>query len=55
MYNKHNVKHMITSVTTNNTQDKFDLCHKYLQNYGFKDLNDIRNKYNPIVEYIKEL
>jgi hypothetical protein len=55
MYNKYSVKHMITSINTNNIQEKFDLCNKYLQNHGFKDLNDIRVKYNPVVEYIKHL
>ena len=36
------------------TQEKFDLCYKYLQKYGFHDLNDIRCKYTPIIEYITE-
>lgn len=53
-YNKYNMKHMIPSSNTNVTQEKFNLCCKYLQSYGFKDLTDIRNKYNPIIEYIKE-
>ena len=55
MYNKYSMKHMISSSNTDITQEKFDLCDKYLQNYGFKDLNDIKGKYNPIIEYITEL
>jgi hypothetical protein len=55
MYNKYTVKHMISSTNTDITHEKFDLCYKYLQKYGFKDLNDIRQKYNPIIEYVKEL
>jgi hypothetical protein len=55
IYNKYSMKHMISSTNTDITQQKFDLCYKYLQKYGFHDLNDIRCKYKPIIEYIKEL
>ena len=55
MCNKYSMNHMISSTNTNATPEKFDLCYKYLQKYGFKNLDDIRQKYNPIIEYIKEL
>ena len=55
MYNKYSMNHMISSINTDITEEKFDLCNKYLQNYGFKDLNDIKGKYNPIIEYITDL
>lgn len=55
MCNKYSMKHMIDS---NNTIEllsiKFNLCNIFLQQYGFNDLNDIRNKYNPIIKYIIE-
>lgn len=56
MYNKYSMNHMILSNTSQILlHEKLDLCNKYLQNYGFKDLNDIKGKYNPIIEYITEL
>jgi hypothetical protein len=54
MCNKYSMKHMISSINTNTTQDKFNLCYKYLQSYGFKDLDDIRYKYGPIIKHITE-
>ena len=54
MCNKYSMKHMISSTNTNITQEKFNLCYKYLQSYGFKDLDDIRNNYGPIVKHITE-
>jgi hypothetical protein len=55
MCNKYSMKHMIDSNnTTELLSEKFNLCDKFLRKYGFNDLNDIRNKYNPIIKYIIE-
>jgi hypothetical protein len=55
MCNKYSMKHMIPSSNTKELLlEKFDLCNNFLHKYGFCDLNDIRNKYKPIIKYIIE-
>jgi hypothetical protein len=46
---KFSVKHMILNKEFTNSEDKFKKCNEYLNKFHFKNLEDIRKKYNPII------